>query len=97
MKSEIRKAIEKILGVKGHYHYVFIDKRANGHYRMKISTKPVTPLQKQKIMALPHVVKVGHTNGVHSTIGHNFPGVTIFFDCKVRDIKLSSDVGAKIM
>jgi hypothetical protein len=87
MKSEVRKAIEKILGVKR--GYTFIDKRANGHYRMKISTKPVTPLQKQKILALPHVVKVGHTNGVHSVCGHNFPGVTIFFDCRPRDIELS--------
>jgi hypothetical protein len=86
-KSLIRQEIEEIIGREP--TYCFIGSRKNG-VRMKLGINKLTPKQNQAIMHLPHVVKVGYTNG-NKTDYYNrgvFSGITIHFDCSTKLIKL---------
>lgn len=67
----------------------YIDKRANGHYRMKIIAPEPTDDQIERIKRLPHVTKVGYTHaGIISFGLRPSMGITIHFDCRPSDIKL---------
>lgn len=91
MKSAIRKEIEKILRQNHRISSGFIDSRVNG-YRLKLCTPASCMIyEKEAILALPHVTKVGYSYG-DRTSGRSgyYKGISIYFDKRPKDIKIPS-------
>lgn len=83
MKSKIRILIENIISWPKDdvcSYPVYVDKMANGQYRMKFVFHTASGNQIKKIEKLPHVVKAENTRGY-------FGGISAYFDIRPSQIE----------
>ncbi len=87
-KSVIRQEIENILGLVD--PHCITDGLKSGVRIKLICRYPeqvLTDQKREKILALPHVTKVGVSSKLSYYSGYR--GVTVHFDCSMKDIRLT--------